>query len=392
MRARIRFLAIGLILAIGLVWGCGSQPAPEPTTDESAPAEADAGIIVLSAELQQRARLVVEPAARRTLEQRLQFSGTIQANQNQLAHVGSRIGGRITEVAADLGARVATGQKLAALDSPELGQAQSDFLTARARMTVAEKAYERARTLLEGKVIGAGEFQRREGEYLALRAELQAVENRLHLLGMSDDEARALANGHAIRSQVAIAAPFAGTVIERHVTLGEVVESGEALFTIADLSMLWGIADVPEQAIARVKKGLAVSISVSAYPGDVFEGKVSHVADVVDPATRTVKARVEVDNRGGRLKPEMFASFTLRLPEGGTVLTAPEAAVQRVGTQAVVFVRQGEDRFEKRSVELGALHDGYYEVRSGLQPGEPVVTEGAFVLKSEALKGLMEEE
>lgn len=385
----------GAALVLAVLWlgfGCGTKPVPEAvSTEPTTKSEDRTEQITLTPESQKLAEIAVEEVGYRVLKRTLQFPGTIQTNENRLTHVGPRIAGRIIEVAAGLGDRVEPGKKLAVIDSPDLGQAQSEFLTAWAKFQVVEKAYGRARTLLDGKVIGTGEFQRREGDYLAARVEIQAAEDRLHLMGMTEIEVKGLGAEDSTRSQVTITAPFRGTVIERHATLGEVVEPAKTLFTVADLSTLWGIAEVPEQDIAKVSKGLFVEVSVSPYPGEVFQGKITYVSETIDPSSRTAKTRVDVDNSSGKLKPEMFATFRIILQETEKVLTIPETAVQREGGQPVVFVPKGEGRFEKRTVQIGAEVSGYYPVLSGLKKGEKVVAKGAFVLKSETLKGLMEE-
>lgn len=406
MSLAIRARGIIVILSLGwLIWGCqapagapgaegnAAQPAPpkeEHAQEQRGESDEHGELIKLAPEAQQAAGITLEEVAPRSLRRELRFPGTIQANQNRLAHVGPRIQGRVVELSAGLGARVKAGEKLAVIDSPELGQAQSDFLTARAKLLVAEKAYERAKTLLDGKVIGKGEFQRREGEYAASQAEAQAAEDRLRLLGLEAAEIANLAEHRAVRSQVAITAPLNGTVVDRDVTLGQVVEPAKTLFTIADLSALWGVADIPERDLPTVRKGLDARVSVTAYPDDVFPGKVTYISDTLDASSRTANVRVEIDNAGGKLKPEMFATFTILAQETEKVFSIPERAVQRDGGKTIVFVAEGEG-FEKRPVELGPELQGYYPVRSGLQPGEKVVTQGAFVLKSESERGQMEE-
>ncbi|MFZ5862401.1 MAG: efflux RND transporter periplasmic adaptor subunit [Nitrospirota bacterium] len=390
---------------VWLVLGCQS-PASQPEAgkqaeqaashqdehaeDGHAESEERGGLITLSPQAQQLAGITVEEVARRSLQREVRLPGTIQANQNRLAHVGPRIQGRVVVVSAGLGDRVESGATLAMIDSPELGQAESDFVTARAKFVVAEKAYERAKTLLDGKVIGTGEFQRREGDYLASKAEAQAAEDRLRLLGLEDPEIADVSGTRSVRSQVAITAPLTGTVVDRDVTLGEVVEPAKTLFTIADLSALWGVADISERDLPTVKKGLPAKVSVSAYPREVFSGKVTYISDILDPSSRTAKVRVEIDNARGKLKPEMFATFVILTEETEGVLSVPEHAVQRDGGNTIVFVSQ-DAGFEKRLVELGPEQQGYYPIQSGLKAGEIVVTKGAFVLKSESERGQMEE-
>ena len=406
MRWKIGTKGVLFLALVSLGWGCQSPTAaPEAKAKAEQPeqhaedthgkeghseSEEREGLITLTPQAQQLAGITIEKVGRRALRRELRLPGTIQVNENRLAHVGPRIQGRVVELSAGLGARVKSGATLAVIDSPELGQAESDLLTARAKFVVAENAYERAKTLLEGKVIGKGEFQRREGDYLASKAEAQAAEDRLRLLGLEDPEIAGLGGDRSVRSRVAIIAPLGGTIIDRDVTLGEVVEPAKTLFTIADLSGLWGVADISERDLPRVKKGLAAAVSVPAYPDEVFPGRVTYISDTLDPSSRTAKVRVEINNSGWKLKPEMFATFVILTEEREDILSIPDHAVQRDEGRTVVFVSKG-DGFEKRPVDLGPEMQGYYPIRSGLEAGEQIVTRGAFVLKSESQRGQMEE-
>lgn len=378
-------------VCIAFQQGCGMKREPPPAKEEIKTKD-EAALITLKPEAQRLAEIAIEEVTLRSIQTELHVPGTIQPNESRLAHVGSRIPGRIVEVVAVLGDPVEKGQKLAVIDSPELGQVQLELLTARTRSIVAQKAYERAKALVEGKVIGTGEFQRREGEYLSSKAEAQAAEDRLGLLGMTENEIKSLGGENIARSQVAILAPLAGRVIERHVAIGEVVEPVKTLFTIADLTILWGIADIPEKDLSKIKKGLTTEVSVAAYPEEHFKGKITYLSDSLDPSSRTLKVRVEVDNSKGKLKPEMFASFRILTEETEKALAVPKSAVQREGNQTIVFVAHEEKGFEKRVVELDREGQGYYKIVSGLKLGERIVTRGAFTLKSEALKNQMEAE
>ena len=410
----IKFILYGLqailaILLIGIMAGCKNdssnlseqagkkenlQRQNKEKESEDQKVSSKKNLIRLNSEAQKEAGIKIEEVSYHALGQDIQISGTIQINENHLAHVGTRIPGRITEISANLGEWTRKGSPLASMDSPELGQAQSDYLNAKAKAIVAEKAYERARKLLEGKVIGTAEFQRREGDDTATRAEVQNFKEKLRLSGMTLEALEDLENRRIVQSQVRILAPLSGKVTERNVTLGEMVEPSKTLFTIADLSRLWGIADLPEQEISKVKKGLLTRVSVSAFPKEFFQGRITYISDMVDPATRTVKIRVEIANSSGRLKPQMFASFSVSTGEAKKELSVPDSAVVLEGDKTIVFIVKEENKerlFEKREVRLGSEVQGYYPVVSGLKPGEKIVTKGAFVLKSETLKGLMEE-
>jgi cobalt-zinc-cadmium efflux system membrane fusion protein len=348
--------------------------------------------IKLDPKSMQSANLQIEEVSLKSLKSILQAPGKIQFNENKLAHVGSRVPGKIDEVIANLGDKVKEGDRLAVIDSTELGTAQSEYLKAKANLLAEEKSYQRAKKLLEGKAISLGEYQKREAEYLNARAEFKAAEDRLHLLGLSEEEVKRIGSEHIIKSKVAVRAPFSGTVVERHATLGEIIEPATNLFTVADLSTLWAIADVPEKDIPQVKTGLPVEVKVSPYPADVFKGIVTYIGDQIDPSTRTVRVRTEVDNSLGKLKPEMFATVFIITDVVSDVLAIPGEAVQTDGNKKIVFIDKGNGGFEKREVSLGRQVDSFYQVIDGIKPGEKIVTKGSFLLKSEAQKGELGEE
>lgn len=383
-----------VLFALAFLLGCGKSEAPKKETVSDTQGHEEGkghqdeqpGIIRLSPEAVELAGIKTEAASLRPVNVEYAFTGKISVNETRLAHVGSRIPGRAVEVFANPGDHVKEGKPLAVIDSPELGEAQSQYLKAKTAFEIAEKSYERAKIILEGKVISTGEFQRREGEYLSAKTELKAAEDRLHLIGMTEKEVSAIGKEHAINSRVAIYSPLSGTVMERHLTLGEVVEPVKPLLTVADLSNLWVIADVPENDIYRIRKGQTVAIVVSAYPEKVFKGKIGYISEVIDPETRVVKVRAEVGNEKGMLKPEMFATVRISTSESEEVLAVPASAIQRDGDKSIVFVAVGEHEFEKRVVEIGPRLDGLHRVFSGVKEGERIVVKGAFTLKSEGQK------
>ncbi len=382
----------GLLIAtlvLGLFVSCGSEGGTDMNGQQKKEEEPSNLIELKSPEA---ANFRIEEVSLKSLRNTLQVPGRVQFNENKLTHVGTRVPGRIVEVRANLGDKVNEGDSLALIDSTELGTAQSEYLKAKANLQAQEKSYARAKKLLEGKAISLGEYQRREAEYMTVRAEFKAAEDRLHLLGLSEAEVKQIGSRHTINSQVAVRAPFSGTVVERHATLGEVIEPATKLFTIADLSTLWVIADVPEKDIPRVKIGLPVEIKVSPYPNDVFEGNLTYVGDQVDASTRTVKARAEIDNAPAKLKPEMFATIFITTEVASDVLAIPEEAVQTDGNKKIVFIDKGNGGFEKREVSLGRQIDSFYQVIDGVKTGEKIVTKGSFLLKSEAQKGELGEE
>jgi cobalt-zinc-cadmium efflux system membrane fusion protein len=388
--ACLPLLAIAGILSMT---GCNSA-AQESTESKAAGKPHETGVVTLTPEEIRSGAIVVEPAVRGEFKLHRDFPATVVPDHHATAEITALVRGRVVDVYADLGQQVKTGDLLAMLNSSELGMAQSSYLKAVAKLYVAEKAYERATMLLREKVIGLAEAQRRQGEMLSLRAEKREAEDRLRLLGMSDDQIGKLYREQKILSYVPITAPFDGRVIARNLTKGEVVEVTEKLFTVADLSEVWVLANIPEKDITFIradagtdKSGVdqIVEVLLTAYPGEVFHGKVTYVGDVLDVATRTMNLRLELPNPHRKLKPEMYATIRVHsLPEHG-VLMVPESAVQRERDRRFVFVQRDAHTFEARDVTLGEGNGEMIKILDGLQEGEPVVVKGAYVLKSELL-------
>ncbi|OYT18467.1 MAG: hypothetical protein CCU26_16630 [Nitrospira sp. UW-LDO-01] len=360
------------------------QHATQPATE--------AGVIELPEGSSLLTQIHTERVGHRSMRMSLRAQGgKILPNENRLAHLGPRVPGRIVAVYANLGDRVQSGERLLLLDSPAFGEAQLEYRKRRTAMRVAEKAFERAKALSAEGAIGISEYQRREAERENAGAELYEAEEKLHLLGMAEREIERLSAGqlpHAEVAQVFLRAPFSGEIIERNATIGEVVDSSQTLFTVADLSTVWVRADFPEQQIGALKAGLAVEVRVAAYPDTIFQGAITYIGAMIDPATRTVTARLQIPNSDRRLRPEMFAEVTVRAQEQ-SLLAIPRTALQQVGNRTMVFVTQGARRFEWLDVKTGEVSNEYVEVKTGLKEGDEVVTEGSYALKSEALRGQM---
>lgn len=387
------FLSVLALAGLLSVAGCNSA-AQESAPAKSAGKPHETGLVTLTPEEIRSGAIVVEPVMRGEFKLHRDFPATVVPDHHATADITALVRGRVIDVYADLGQQVKAGDLLAMLNSSELGMAQSSYLKAVAKLYVAERAYERATMLLREKVIGLAEAQRRQGEMLSLRAEKREAEDRLRLLGMSDEQIAKLNRDQKIVSYVPITAPFDGRVIARNLTKGEVVEVTEKLFTVADLSEVWVLANIPEKDITFIRAEAAtdksgveqlVEVLLTAYPGEVFHGKITYVGDVLDVATRTMNLRLELPNPHRKLKPEMYATIRVHsLPEHG-VLMVPESAVQRERDRRFVFVQRDAHTFEARDVTLGEGNGELIKVLDGLQEGEPVVVKGAYVLKSELL-------
>lgn len=355
-------------------------------------------LVTLTPEAHARARIQVAEVATRALEPELATTGQVGYDEDRMAHVGPRIAGRITEVRATLGQRVASGQVLAVIDSVELGQARAAYRQAVAREELTRETYERERRLAADRISSEQEVITARAAHLEAAAELGRAEETLTVFGLSPAQIRALRDGRSGATLSPVTSPFGGTVVEKEASLGEMVTPERKLFVVADLEHVWVWIDVFERDLARVHLGDGVTAEVDAYPGKSFEGKVTFLAGDVKPETRTVRARIEIDNSQGELRPGMFARIRLSDPHHGedgggaplpAVTVVPESALKRQGERTIAFVLEGERRYRLREVKTGRRSGGLVEVLSGVVPGERVVVEGAFLLASEIAKESM---
>jgi cobalt-zinc-cadmium efflux system membrane fusion protein len=362
---------------------CENKPE-EPSAAKPGPVSSgESGRLRLTPEESARTALEVIPVARGQFVAQREFPATVQPNENELAEVTTLIRGRVVKVHVDVGTDVKKGALLAMLHSTDLGVAEGAYLKAKAKLYEAELVYERARDLHEHKAVSLAELQRREAEMKTARAEARESQNRLELLGVPQQELERLESEHTIKADVPLRAPFDGRVIMRNITRGEVVETQQKLFTVADLSDVWVVGNVPEKDVQFIRKDQKVDVIASAYPHAIFPGTITYIGDVLDPATRTMRLRVTAPNPDRLLKPQMFAAVRVYATPSPDALTIPLAAVQTGPTGKMVFVQRGTNEFEVRTVKLGDEQGEVVIVLDGVSAGEQVVTKGSFVLKSE---------
>ena len=315
----------------------------------------------------------------------LKATGEVGTNQDRLVIVAPRIAGVTKEVFADWGDHVKKGQKLALLDSIELGEARANYMKAMAMLRMAKKNYSREKSLYSQNICPKKQFLEATTAYEQARIELKTLKEKLKLMGQQETDIQNIKDGKVL-SLFAISAPFDGTVIEKNIAVGGLKDAFAPLFTVSDLTQLWVWFDVYEKDIPKVIRGNKVMISVASYPEEQFEGLVTYIGATVDEKTRTVKVRAEVDNRHEKLKPGMFAKVLLLVETGSDSPVVPEETVQTDGQKHFVFVPLKEGYFLKRDVAIGAGVDGYVKVISGLSRNDKVVVKGGFLLKSEIMK------
>lgn len=316
-----------------------------------------------------------------------QLTGEVKLNQDLVAHVVPRLTGIVKSVRAHLGSLVQAGDVMVVIDSRELADAKAAYVAGFERETIAKTKFNRERTLWKKKISSEQDYLEAKIKYSEAKIEKRSNEQKLLALGYTVAQLKnILDQSKGPYTRFEVAAPFGGTVIEKHVTKGELVDQKQSLYRLANLDKVWIIANVYEKDVVGIKLEQPASIVLKAYPGKTFSGKVTWISDAFDEKTRTLKIRVEVDNRHRLLKPGMFTRVALAIGTVDGILTVPPSALQRQGGETIVFVDEGGGRFERREVELGLTSPLALEVRKGLKAGEKVVTAGSFILRSELEK------
>ncbi len=369
--------------------------------------------VTLTGEAITRYGIEVETASLHRLRPSFVAPARVAFNAEAIAHVGSTLPGRVVELAVRLGDTVKKGDLLLVVESPQLGEAQSEYLqkliaaqTTVATVELAKNGLDRAKRLYdENRGIALDEVQKREVEHKVAQAALRTVEsaavaaeNKLHVLGMTQDAVEAVQASGEVNPRFPIVAPISGEVVEREVTLGELVNpEREKLLVLANIETLWVLADVPEAHLPEISPGAKVWIHAGSLDPHKHEGQISYVAPMIDPRTRTVSVRVAVECEDRSLKPGMFVEVEISStdrsnPEPPSVVAVPEAAVQTVEGESAVFVSvPGEENtFAKRTVSVGKAVAGWVPVFSGLVEGEAYVASGSFLLKADLGKASAE--
>lgn len=384
-------LALAVLTAALILAGCKDSPKPGVTTEptaaaltEAATGEADVPVadpLAVTVPANFGAEIKVAPVGATPLSDTLRVAGKVDFDEYRVTRIGATVTGRVIEIHAHLGQQVKVGDALAVINSTELGQAQLAFLKARAQADLQARSVERARQLFAADVIGKAELQRRESELAIASAEQRGAADQLRVLGMSSAAIGRLGTSGVIHSVTPVVSTMAGTVVERQVAPGQVVQPSDALYMVADLSQVWVTAEVPEQQAALVKSGQSVDIEVPAL-GVRLTGKLIYVADTVNPETRTVTVRSAVANANRQLKPAMLATMLIQAAPVER-LVVPAQAVVRDSDADNVFVEVGPQQFRLVPVRLGPDVDGRRPVLSGLKPEQRILVSGAFHLNNE---------
>jgi len=350
----------------------------------------EVGSVKMNAEIQKQNGVVVTQAKKERMAGTISATGKVEANADRIAHVSPRISGKIVAVRASLGDRVAAGQVLATLDSVELGEALNRYHQSKTKLALAQSSMDRIKGLVEKKIAARKDIFQAETDYKTAQTELHTDEERLSLYGITTSDLQG--EGHK-KPLLPVRSPIGGIITEKHAIVGELSDPSKSLYTVADLSNVWVLVDINEKDLAKVRKGQTATVTVGAFPDLKLKGRITYIADLMNEASRTVKARVVVSNTARKLKPEMFATAELALAvDAPPVLAVPEEALQEMDGYKVLFVAENETEFAARQVQIGRAAGGLVEIISGLKEGERYAVKGAFILKSEIKKSEVKDE
>ncbi|MDO8678615.1 MAG: efflux RND transporter periplasmic adaptor subunit [Acidobacteriota bacterium] len=367
--------------------GTGSTPA-DPVAPASAPVASGAlpdVVVTLSPEAVERAGITVTAVTAGTASGTLRAPGVVEPNAYKQVVVTPLVSGRVTRVAAELGQQVQRGQTIAQIFSPELAEAQTRYISARAELDAHDQELARTEKLVQIGAASRQELERVHAEHTARRADVQSVASRLQLLGLSTRTIDSLGPGKPVDATTNVAAPITGVITKRDANVGTNVDQATQLFTVVDLSTVWVVAEVYEKDFARIRVGQPATIMTSAYPELALQGRVSYIDPQVSPETRTAKVRVEVPNPRHELRLGMFAEAVLAGEAGAATPLIPRSAVQNVGDRTVAYLVDPKQpgRFIERDVRLGTPEGDRVSVLVGVTPGDIVVAEGSFYVRAE---------
>jgi len=401
-------MVVSIVVSITLC-SCESRN-PQASAPENAsaalPSEAqqkgakEGTVIVLDQTQLQKGHVIVEPVRAQAVVTTLTVPGRLAFSEDQTWHVGAIASGRIENISARVGDSVKANQVLGRLHSHEVHearagyqQAQTELERARAAQGYAKQRRDRAQRLLELRAGSRQELETAEADLQNTQAVIEKAQSEvekerahLNIFGLpieGTDEAE---------DDIPILAPASGLVLERKATVGSVVNSGDELFVITDISSVWMIAAANEEDLSKMHPGQPVRVQVRAYPDRDFAGRVLKLGEQLDPVTRTLQIRIAVANPHGLLKPEMYATANVQQFGRRSALVVPDQAIQEVDGVPVVFVQDSENSFHARTVEPGQHTDGGVEIVEGLKRGETVVVKGAFALKSQMLKTMIQDQ
>lgn len=368
---------LALFLAGILLAGCSGDDSKARTYADTNSAAGKAELFSVPKDQMSHVQvLTVQPVS---LPRVLRLPGAVAFNGFLTTPVITQVSGPVSRIVVSPGQQVKSGQPMLYVSSPDYSQLRANYLKARDAHSLAHKNYARSQDLYAHHAIAERDLQAAESAEIQAQADLQAAEQALKILGISRPEVLV---EHPVSPEVPLIAPINGETVERLCAPGQVIQAGQTqCFTISNMSTVWVLANVYENALAYVHVGDPVTIKTDAYP-DTFTGRISFMGAALDPTSHTLQARIDTRNPGGKLRKDMYVTATVSAGEIKNALVVPDSAVLRdAENEPFVYVQAGENQFARRSVKLGQTTDGKTEILSGLQPGDRIAGDGSLFLQ-----------
>ncbi|MGD0545431.1 MAG: efflux RND transporter periplasmic adaptor subunit [Candidatus Acidiferrales bacterium] len=374
-----RTMHLGLAVTVAiLVAGCSSERANQMTSFSSSEAKTDTpGLFTIPQDQMSHVQVVTVQSSKIT--RTLRLTGAVAYNAFSTTPVITQVGGPVSKILVVPGDRVKRGQPLLEVSSPDYSLLLASYLKARDTYRVADKNYQRAQDLFAHHAIADRDLLQAESDRIQAQADLSAAEEGMKILGIPKPEDL---EKSPISAQIPLLAPIGGEIVERLVSPGQVLQAGTTqAFTISDMSTVWVLANIYQGDLAYVKDGDAAVITTDSYP-DKFSGKISFISPALDPTTRTLQARIVVDNPGGKLKKDMYCVATITAGVIPNAIAVPDSAVLRDDqNQPFVYVAASSNQFGRRQVDIGQSDNGETQILKGLSPGDKVVGNGSLFLQ-----------
>jgi cobalt-zinc-cadmium efflux system membrane fusion protein len=374
-------LVFAAVATIGGAAGCSSNSAERPNemTSYSSKEAKGAAAELFTIPQEQMSHIEVVTIAPAKMIRKLRLTGAVAYNAFATTPVITQVGGPVSRILVVPGEFVKKGQPLLEVSSPDYSQMLAVYLKARDSLRVASKNWDRAQDLYQHHAIAERDLLQAESDRNQAQADMNAAEQSIKILGIPKPEDLEKSPSSA---EIRLLAPISGQVVERLVAPGQVMQAGATqAFTISDMSTVWVLANVYQGDLAEVKMGDAVDVTTDAYP-DVFHGKISFISPALDPTTRTLQARIVVENKGEKLKKDMYCTVGVTAGEIQNAIAVPDASILRDDeNEPFVYVLSGSNQFGRRHVQIGLSESGKTQVMKGLTPGEKVAGNGSLFLQ-----------
>jgi membrane fusion protein, heavy metal efflux system len=368
----------------GEIWGGRDAGSVQAAENRQVAGRADADTVTLTEEQVKAVR--VAAVAEHEFAPRHRTEGFIDFNQDRAVPVFSPWQGRIGRLLAKAGDDVKQGDVLFTIDSPDLVTAESNLIAAAGVLQLTTRALERARAMFESQSIAQKDLDQATSDQQTAQANLEAARAAVRIFGKSDVEIDRIVAGRTTAAELRIASPISGRVTARNAAPGQLVQPGNAPapFTVADISTMWMVANVPEDELPQMRLAEPVEASLAAYPGRTFTGTISNIGAAVDPSTHRVTVRSQIRDPRHELRPQMLGTFVIQTGAAVRSPAVPMAGVVREGDGTMeVFVTPDARRFTRRAVKLGIQQDGLHQIVEGVAAGEQVATDNALFLANE---------